>query len=327
MRYLHRTKIKDIIEQYDYIIGWGTGPIMRMNYMPRYYKIDYFIDGTGKSVGNQYYGILVKNASILEELHGKKLVIIYTIYEAEILQHIKKIHDNKIDVIIYSLLDISLEDGYYIPEVNGKNGEDILLFSLINQLQLQTIKYIEIGVCHPVMRNNTFMLNELFSDTEGYRGCLVEANPICWDLIQDYRKNDCLVKAGVKAEQQLDELIFYAFPGLLGHSTFKKSIADELIKKGYKCCKYNVPVLTLDSIIEQYFDETPDVLAIDAEGVDYEVLCSWDSEKYSFKIVITEIMQDEEKLMENLMISKGYKIYSKTIENILWVKKDYPIFV
>ncbi len=327
MRYLHKINAREIIRKYDYIIGWGTGPILRMNYQTKYFKMDYLIDGTEKMVGRKYKGIDIMAPNVLEKLEGKKLVVIYAIYEAEILGQISEYGDEDTDVIIYSFLDIILDNGYKMPEINGKNGEDILLISLIKQIGLDSVKYIEIGVCHPVIRNNTFILNEIFGGVPGYQGCLVEANPLCWDLITAYRKEDDLVKAGIGQEQNQEEMQFFAFPDFLGHSTFKKEIADEIRKAGYQCIEYKIPIISINRLIKEKFESTPDILALDAEGLDYEIICDWDAEKYPFKIVVTEIMNQIEESIEDKMEEKGYKMYAKTMENILWVKKEYKIFV
>ena len=126
------------------------------------------------------------------------MIIIYAIYEYEILDQIREYDNGQFDVIIYPLLDVMTCGNIgIIPMVNGKTGEDILLFLLINQLHLDTVTFLEIGVCHPIMRNNTYLLYELFSKIVGYKGVLVEANPFCWSLIKEYRPKDILVSGGV----------------------------------------------------------------------------------------------------------------------------------
>lgn len=328
MRYLKRTEIGTIKDQYEKIIGWGTGPIFQMNYKPLYFDIDFLIDGTGKDVGKEYKGLKIKSESSLQTIQGRVLIIIYAIYESEILEQIKKYDQDNMDVIIYSLLDIKLENGCMVPQYNGKSCEDILLVSLINQLHLETVKYVEVGVCHPIMRNNTYMLYEQYGKTKGYQGVLVEANPTCWPLIEEYRKEDILVKAGITPDytEGNEKLTFYVFPHWLGHSTFSEELAQEAIHEGHECKKMMVPVKMLNSVLEEYFDETPDILALDAEGLDDKILNSWDSEKYPFKIIISEIM-DEDDVAQKLMNERGYRMYARTLENIIWVNEKFNLFV
>ena len=327
MRYLKRTKLKKIQNIYDAIKGWGTGPIYKMNYKNYYYPMDFVIDGTGKMAGQKCKGIDIKNPDSLSHVSGKVLIVIYAIYENEILNQLRSFDQGQIDVIIYSLLDIELPNGCTIPEINGKGCEDILLVSLINQLNLETIRYLEVGVCHPIMRNNTFMLLEQYGNIKGYKGVLVEANPTCWSLIEEYREKDVLIKSGIVSADNKENLKFFMFPHLLGHSTFSEKLAEEIISKGYEHEELLIPVKTLNSVIEENFEEAPDILALDAEGLDYEILKSWNAEKYPFKIIISEIMEDAESDIESMMVDYGYRVYARTLENIIWVNKEFELFV
>lgn len=328
MRYLQHMNVKELSKEYDHIIGWGTGPIFRMNYRSNYYKLDCLIDGTEKTVGETMLGVDIKSPSFLCDISGKTLIVVYAIYEADIIEQILHYNDkDNIDIIIYSMLDVTLNNGVRIPKVYAKNCEDIILLFLINQLELNTIKYIEIGVCHPIIRNNTFMLNELFSQQEGYQGVLVEANPMCWGLIEDYRKNDKLLKMGVSAQGDIKELTFYAFPGLLGHSTFNKKLADETKTKGYDCKEYIVPIKRINEVIAENFDCVPDILAIDAEGLDFQILSDLDSDRYPIQIIVAENMDDSENKIGELMKKKEYKMYAKTVENTIWTRMETNIFI
>ena len=327
MRYLRRTNIKEIVNKYEKIIGWGTGPLFKMNYKKNYFPIAYLIDGTGKEAGRQYNGIKIQGETSLLKEKSKILIIIYTIYEKEVLEQIKKYDQGNIDIIIYSLVDILLENNIHVPEINAKSCEDLLLMCLIGQLHLETVYYLEIGVCHPIMRNNTYLLYELFSSQNKInKGVLVEANPICWPLIEEYRPADKLIKAGINSKTERF-LNFYMFPHLLGHSTFSKKIADEKKAEGYKYEVLKVPVKTINDVISDNFDRIPDILALDAEGMDYEILKSWDYKKYPFKIVVSEAMDDLDESIEQIMSIRGYRRYAQTIENIIWINNKLELFI
>ena len=328
MKYLRRTDIREIIGKYEKIIAWGTGPIFKMNYKKNYFPITYLIDGTGKEVGKQYNGIEIKDEYALSKEKGRILIVIYTIYEKEVLNQIKKYDKGNIDIIIYSLIEIILKNNVHVPEINGKSCEDLLLMCLIGQLHLEDVYYLEIGVCHPIMRNNTYMLYEQFSSqNKKSSGVLVEANPICWPLIEEYRPVDKLIKAGITANGNNSSLNFYMFPHLLGHSTFSKKIADEKKASGYEYEVLKIPVKTINDVIIENFDRVPDVLALDAEGLDFEILMSWDYKKFPFKIVVSEAMGDFDKSIDQIMQTRGYKQYAQTIENSIWINKEYKLFI
>ena len=68
MKYLQHTEIKSIQEQYDHIIGWGTGPIFKMNYRRDYFDFEFLVDGTGKILALNLRG--EKLGEKLQEIYG-----------------------------------------------------------------------------------------------------------------------------------------------------------------------------------------------------------------------------------------------------------------
>lgn len=327
LKYLQHTKIGSIKHKYDNIIGWGTGPIFRMNYRKEFLLLDFLVDGTGKQVGETIFGIRIKDEKALDELVGKTLIVIYSIYEREIIGQIKSHLSDNVDTIIYPLLDVDIEPGLSVQHMNAKTCEDFLALMAVRQLGLQSLTYLEIGVCHPIMRNNTWLLHEQFRTTEDYHGVLVEANPLCWELIKEYRPEDTLCEMGVTDDIHGGETKFYAFPGLLGHSTFVKELAEQTMAAGKQCEEYEIKTLNINDIIEHNFTSAPDLLSVDAEGLDYKILSSWDKERFPFKIVIAEAMDTTDEPIKALMKSRGYYEYARTPENAIWIRNDYKIFI
>lgn len=328
MKYLNSVSLNDIRNKYDTIIAWGTGQILRENYRPAFYEVDYIIDGRGNDAGKSYRGIPIRDISLLGEVKGKILIVIYAIYEQQILQQIEAFDHGNIDTIIYPLLRFGEGDwmGLY-----AKQCEDFLLLKLLRQIGLSDVRYLEIGVCHPIMRNNIYMLHEAFAMEGTCFGVLVEPNPVCCDIIEEYRPWDSLLRCGVG--EQAGEQTFYLIPDSLGDSTFVKERAESKIRIGRRCEEMRISMREINQILAENFDRTPDILAIDAEGMDYRILKSWDSEKYPCKFVVSEISGAEASGSDgisSLMKSKGYWLYAKTVENEIWVRngvefwQDYP---
>lgn len=325
MKYTEVTKWSELESEYDNVVGWGTGPLFQMNYNPHVFKLQNVIDGIGKNIGHEIKGVCIRGEDYLQELEGRILIIIYSIYEKEILEQIRK-YDKQIDTIVYSLLETSNER-IYVPRINGKSAEDYILVMLLRQLHLDSIQYLEIGVCHPILRNNTYLLYEMYSDVAEYKGVLVDANPMCWSLIEEYRKKDILVKCGVSPEKNNRDLIFYMFPHLLGHSTFIEKNAQKKINEGYECKKIEVPVVNINKVLADNFQKVPDLLELDIEGLDYEVLESWDENRFPIKIVLTEVTECGGEMIESLMVKKGYKCFATTMENAIWIRNEIKIFL
>lgn len=325
MKYTRVTSWDKIKKEYDYVIGWGSGPLFQMNYNPHVFKLAVVIDGMKKNIGQEINGVSIKGEEYLEELEGKILVIIYSIYEQEIVEQIKK-YNKQIDTIVYTLLEIN-DTNIYVPRINGKSGEDYILVTLLRQMHLNSIQYLEIGVYHPILRNNTYLLYQMFANVEGYKGVLVDANPVCWNLIEQYREKDELIKCGVSSDESNTKLMFYMFPHLLGHSTFVKRTAERKVKEGYEFNKIEVPVMNINKILSDNFEYVPDLLELDIEGLDYEVLESWDENRFPIKIVLTEVTECGGKKIESLMVKKGYKCFATTMENAIWIRNEIKIFL
>lgn len=311
MRYVVKTAFEDIKDKYDCIIGWGTGTLLKRNYRKNQFKMDFIIDGRGVASKNEYQGVFIYGPEKLLEVTGKSLIIIYTIYEQEILNQIESLKVNA-DVIIYNLLEIKIGKKS-LPLWNGKNADDIILLELAFRLGLEDISYLDIGVCHPVMRNNTYIFHEL-----GYKGILVEPNPEFHQVIQTYRLDDKLLKIGVANEKS--ELIYYNFPEAPGLNTFAEEIGESRKNSGMKCLTQKILLEDINTIIKENFTSCPNILDIDVEGLDYQILESLDLGKYPIDIIMCECLADDYKLLE-LMSKKEYKVYAHTIENYIFVKK------
>lgn len=312
-----------ITRNYNHIIAWGSGPLFRANYCNSFFPIDYIIDGTGRQIGQVINGKVVKAADSLRELSGSILIVIYAIYEAEILTQISNLAIEA-DTISYPLVEIQTGN-HVLPPITAKYAEDMITLNLLRQLEVNEPQFIEIGVCHPMMRNNTFLLHELFSCSPNYKGILVEANPLCWPLIEEYRPHDKLIKKGVSSEA--GTMPFYVFPQLLGYSTFMADSAERQKQRGYHYEVIEIETDTLNHILESNFNQTPDLLAIDAEGLDYDIISGWDYQRYPFKVIIVEYLDDSESPLKKILAQRGYSIYATTRENMIYVRNDLRIQV
>lgn len=310
MEYLKKTALKDINNNYDFIVGWGTGTLLKRNYKQNYFSMDFIVDGRGDNLNTKYEGIEICKPERLQELKGRILIVIYTIYEQEIKE---KINELKVDAdtIIYNLLEIEVGNRL-LPMWNGKNADDIILLELITRLGLDHVNYLDIGVCHPIMRNNTYLFYEL-----GYSGVLVEPNPEFHSLIEEYRSKDTLLKIGVSSEK--GELDYYNFPKTPGLNTFVKDVAEHRRKLGYEYTKDKILLENINTMIEENFDTYPQIIDIDVEGLDYQILSSFDATKYPVSIIMCECTEGDEALI-SLMQQKGYKVYAHTIENYIFVR-------
>ncbi len=303
---------KDIRSKYNNVIAWGTGAVFKTNFVANKIDIDFIIDGTEKDVGKCLFGYKIFGKSILHEIKGRTLIVIYTVYEKEVIDQLL---DNNIvaDYLLYTFV----RHGGRESLVYAKSAEDVLVSHLAHQACIKEMKLMEIGVCHPIIRNNTFSLYTEYSDVKGYKGVLVEPNPLCWDQIEEYRKRDILIKKGVVNKREKKQ--FFMFPNHIGHSTFSKSIAERLIEQGKKCVVYDIDTVGINELILDNFENgTLDVLSVDAEGMDTQIITDIDFQIIHISIIIVEKSFDEQNLIDEKLLKNGYYLYAQTMENAIW---------
>lgn len=319
MRYLEKTDAKVLREKYDYLIGWG---VARLEFCERYnpfmYKLDYLIDKSEKCVGKFYGGMEVKSIDDVlskSELKNKKVCfIIYPNVELEVIDTIKK-YLKDFDTIVSRLVDCG-EDEFI--HTYSEDKEDCIFMQLLKKLHINNVRYMDIGVCHPVIRNNTYLMYE-----NGHtNGILVEPNLEMADLIDEYRPLNKVIKAGVCAGEN-SMLKYYVHPNISyrGHNTFVKEIAEN---GGFADSYKELPVVNINQLFEQNAPEGVDILDIDTEGMDYDLLSALDMDKYQIKVVCVEEFDYDKilaaKLFE-LLKTKGYVHYMSTGVNSIYVLK------
>lgn len=204
-------------------------------------------------------------------------------------------------------------------------GEDICIDFLLQQLKITKPSYLELGVCNPITGSNTYLFY-----TRGATGVLVEADKSQISTIKKQRPNDKVVNAGVSSAGE-SEADFYVFE-LQGYNTFLKEEAIHREKNSpYKIIRVDkVKLENINSIIAGNFKSYPNLLSIDIEGLDYEVLKSLDYNKYPIPIICAETctysethIKPKNKLIAELMLSKGYMIYADTYVNTIFVNENW----
>ncbi len=321
---MDRTDNMKIISNYEVIFAWGLGELFEKNYDPSFFPISGVIDGRYEHIGENVKGrIPVVSPEILKRYSGRKILVVsYTIYEKQVCDTIRFELEIETDFIIFSLIDILDTRMCKLPHFYAKNCEDVASFSILREMGINhNISLLEIGVCHPVIRNNTYLFYELFHRDSLYRAVLVEANPECWDTIGEYRPYDLLIRKGICIESSQKILPFYIFDDYMGHSTFDRSLADNIREeRGFDYTEKHIPTITIDEVLSTYYgvDAPPDILAIDAEGLDYSILRSIDFNVWRIKVIIIEIMSGYEDKIASLLGKSGYRMQFTTNENEIW---------
>lgn len=206
-------------------------------------------------------------------------------------------------------------------------GEDILMDTLFTQtLQINRPTYLDIGANNPKGGSNTYLFY-----LKGCYGVCVEPDINLYNKIRAVRPNDRNINAGV-GNGELKEAVFYYFPQpYTGWNTFSRE--EALLKQEKSGVQFKndkiIPFISINTIIQENFEDCPDLVSIDVEGLDLEILKSLDFDKYKPAVFCVETMEFNSKNMGRkneqiirFMAEKGYVVYADTYINSIFARKD-----
>lgn len=193
----------------------------------------------------------------------------------------------------------------------AQHGDDLIMLAMFHQLKIYKPSWLDIGAHHPYHLSNTALMYE-----RGGRGINVEPNPDLMEEFRRHRPEDDNICAGVGAKPGMMRLYRTLAPGL---SSFDHSLAA----KHCVTSEIEVPILTVREIVNGKF---PDLLTVDAEGLDMEILASVDWAADSTpKIVCAEAFtadRDASGDLRGLLTASGYFLHSWAVNNMIFARND-----
>ncbi len=305
MKYLCNEKYTELREKYQTIIGWGAGVEFQKYYDHSILGFDHMIDGAGRNIGKTINGIIIEGNDSVSQYADEEsvLIIIYPNIENEIQLQISELLP-KADTIVARLLDIEGRESTY-----ASNREDIIMLDYILSRH-SDFSYIDIGVCHPIVRNNTY----LFYEKGFMNGVLVEPNIEMCRMATEYRPLNKIINVGAAPVSTNEELTYYYDPMHPGLNTFLKDVAvGRRMEQNFR----KVPVKDINTIIEENFETYPNVLDLDTEGLDYELLSHLDFDRYPIELICVE--SSAEGRIGKLLTENKYRLLNRTLENEIYV--------
>lgn len=143
--------------------------------------------------------------------------------------------------------------------------------------------YVDIGASHPFRLSNTFLLYK-----KGWRGVTVEPIPLLGHLHSRWRCEDTLVQMAIGPTP--GKLRFFEmFPSVL--STLDAKTAETLVSENkaqlLRCL--DIDVMTLSQLFSDYVGTRDvDLLSIDIEGLDAEIITTFDLNVIRPKVICIE---------------------------------------
>ena len=203
-------------------------------------------------------------------------------------------------------------------------GEDIIVDFIREALKINTFSYLDIGANDPITINNTYLFYR-----KGFKGVCVEPDPILYDRLRRVRKGDVCLNAGIgtKAEKEAD---FYMMT-VSTLNTFSKAEAERYQSYGnYKIEKtMKVPLISINGVIDQYLTPYPNFVSLDIEGLDFEIMETFDFSRFRPEIFCIETLtytaDNTEKKIKKLVdfvTDNGYMLYADTYINSIFVEKN-----
>lgn len=211
---------------------------------------------------------------------------------------------------------------------NGKisfsqSGEDLIINFIFKVLKIKRPTYLDIGAHDPFYLSNT-----AFFYLRGCRGICIEPDPELFKNIKKNRKHDICLNVGIGTGDAAKADFFVMTSSTL--NTFSKEEAHRYESFGNQTIEkvLSIPLLSINSLVAQHCQKTPDFLNLDVEGLDYEIIKSIDFDKFRPIVICVETMSYSEnasetklnKILDHL-IQNNYMIYADTYINTIFVDK------
>lgn len=201
-------------------------------------------------------------------------------------------------------------------------GEDLIVQFILGHIGATDARYLDVGAHDPVIINNTYLFY-----TQGFRGVLVEPNPVMCEKIRAERPEDVTLTAGI-GMSDVREADFYMMNDS-SWNTFSKEEADHMVKttKGEirveKVIK--MQLLEINGVMEEHFGGAPEYLSIDAEGIHLDILKTVNFKKYRPMVICVETLVSGTKQtmpeIGQFLASRGYTQRGGSFVNGIFVDR------
>lgn len=199
--------------------------------------------------------------------------------------------------ILKTALKLILRKGTFLSY--SQFGEDAVVMPLFRGQR--TGIYIDVGAYRPHLYSNTYAFYK-----KGWKGLVVDPNIRTKRLFTMFRPRDLFVLGGV-GTQGTRTYHFYEDEAYNGFTEL--AVKSRLLKT------YPVGVETLGEIIKRYDISHIDLLNIDAEGMDEEIVRSYDWSVYP-TVILVESPKDS--LLEEMIRERGYDLIASTGSTLIF---------
>ncbi len=212
-------------------------------------------------------------------------------------------------------------DGAAPPKVSySQAGEDCIVSLALYLLGISKPSYLDIGAYHPTSLSNTY-----FFYKRGGRGVCVEPDPKNARLFRRKRRRDVLLGVGVSIGPEREADFFLMKQRAL--NTLSRESATALEKSGEKIARIvKIKLQNINDIVEQYFSQGLNFVSLDTEGVDIDILKSFNFSKFRPQVFCVETIafdtQEKTTEVSEFMQTQGYFAFGETRINTIYVDQQ-----
>jgi FkbM family methyltransferase len=181
--------------------------------------------------------------------------------------------------------------------------------------------YVDVGAHHPFRFSNTHLLQKM-----GWSGINIDATPGSMTLFNEYRPNDVNLELAIGLEEGVLKFDCYNEPAL---NSFIHERAQHVTKNYFIEKTVEVPVKRLDTVLNEYLPKGYleakrfDLLTVDVEGLDFQVIQSFNLNDIRPKYIFIETTSSIEALSNSnvykYLCENGYKLRSHLYINSLFI--------
>lgn len=187
--------------------------------------------------------------------------------------------------------------------------------------------YLDVGAHHAAFLSNTYYFYR-----KGSRGVLVEPDPRLSAALKKARPRDTVEALGVgDGRAKSATLHLMSTPALntlsaseaKGYEKGRRHLGEQSIRD-----RVEVPLMSLNELMQKHFSDGVDLLSIDIEGFDLQALSAMDFKRHRPGIVVAETLRYDKsghlgKLKDfgRLFKRAGYDAMADTFHNTLFVRR------
>jgi len=219
--------------------------------------------------------------------------------------------------------------GDLMPSGSQAGEDQIIRYLFTSRFGINQPTYLDIGANHPFKGSNTYLFY-----SRGAHGVCIEPDPSFYKLLKKYRNRDTILQVGIGLGEKKEEIL-YVFPKpYSGWNTIIKDEAEMRVKESgiSYVNELKVPMIGINEVIKTYFNRWPNLISIDAEGLDLAILQTLDFSLYKPEVICVESItfstNNQEKNIKEIaefMSSKGYFAFANSHINTIFCKIDDPL--